>query len=148
MRIWAILGIATLIIGLGWKIYDLGQTNAAQKFELATRAATIAKLEADAKDVKALEKRTATLKKRLRHAENLYKNIKDITGCFRSSVPRSAALELFDLYGSLTAEKGYEALREGEATLSGITAESCLVALGRQWQETDRLNGQLEKLSR
>jgi len=148
MRIWAILGIATLIIGLGWKIYDLGQTNAANKIELATKAATIAQLELDAKNIEVLEKQTATLKRRLRHAENLYASVKDVTGCFRSSVPITAAIELRDLYESLTAEKGYEALREGEITLPGVTAESCLVALGRQWQETVRLNGQLEQLSK
>ncbi len=146
MKFYLIGALILALLGAVGLIYKMGGSAAKNKIELATANATIEKLREDAVSVKELQERTTNLKKRLNHAQNLYKSIKDIGGCFRKSVPRPAAVELYNMYRSFTAEAGHEALRKGEAPLSSVTAESCLVALGNQWEETDRLNGQLEVL--
>lgn len=112
MKIYAMLAILVLVIGLGWRIYYLGGDNARLEIKVAKSESTIEQLEKDSAKLKELTTLNRKLSRRVEHATRLYAQVQDPTGCFRAPIPDAAAIELWNLYNSITGEKRPPFIRE------------------------------------
>lgn len=104
MKIGLVVVLVIALISAVGVIWKYGGKYTQNKIELDRANATIEQLETDAKDVEVLEQQNVALQERIDHAENVYKSIKDPSGCFRKPIPRPAAVELWDLYERITGK--------------------------------------------
>ncbi len=118
MKIYAILAILTIVIGLGWRIYSLGGENARLVTAKETLTATLEQLRKDDVSVEKLKKRNAQLSRKVTHAQTMLAKIQDPTGCFRKPIPAAAAFELRNVYDSIDPRARRTPLRAVEALIS------------------------------
>lgn len=102
MKVYGYLAILVLVIGLGWKIFALGGENVRLLTVEATHKATIEQLRKDSKSYERLQERNLKLSRRIAHATTVLSTIQDPTGCFRTPIPTLAAIELRNVYLSIT----------------------------------------------
>lgn len=93
-------------------VYKVGGENARLKIKADRQGSTIERLEKDSEKLKVLTTQNRELSRSIKHAETIYAQVKDPTGCFRTSIPVVAAVELRDLYDSLSGEKGSSFIRK------------------------------------